>query len=85
MSFSFCFLPCFFVVFFVFFFTFTNSRLLITSVYFAATFLIPYFVMLAINGIPLFYMELAIGQYLSLGTVGAWTAICPLARGKWLY
>lgn len=46
-----------------------------------ATFLIPYFVMLAINGIPLFYMELAIGQYLSLGTVGAWTAICPLARG----
>ncbi|XP_068744715.1 sodium-dependent dopamine transporter-like [Montipora capricornis] len=46
-----------------------------------ATFLIPYFLMLAINGIPLFYMELAIGQYLSLGTVGAWTALCPLARG----
>lgn len=46
-----------------------------------ATFLIPYFVMLAINGIPLFYMELAIGQYLSLGTVGAWTALCPMARG----
>ena len=37
--------------------------------------------MLAINGIPLFYMELAIGQYLSLGTVGAWTALCPIARG----
>ena len=47
----------------------------------AATFLIPYFIMLAINGIPLFYMELAIGQYLSLGTVGAWTALCPIARG----
>ena len=47
-----------------------------------ATFLIPYFVMLAINGIPLFYMELAIGQYLSLGTVGAWTALCPMARGE---
>lgn len=46
-----------------------------------ATFLIPYFIMLAINGIPLFYMELAIGQYLSLGTVGAWTALCPIARG----
>ena len=27
-------------------------------------------------------MELAIGQYLSLGTVGAWTALCPLARGN---
>lgn len=38
--------------------------------------------MLAINGIPLFYMELAIGQYLSLGTVGAWTALCPMARGE---
>jgi SNF family Na+-dependent transporter len=38
--------------------------------------------MLAVNGIPLFYMELAIGQYLSLGTVGAWTAICPMSRGK---
>ncbi|EDO36815.1 predicted protein [Nematostella vectensis] len=37
--------------------------------------------MLAVNGIPLFYMELAVGQYLSLGTVGAWTALCPMSRG----
>ncbi|KAK3706150.1 hypothetical protein QZH41_010658, partial [Actinostola sp. cb2023] len=50
-----------------------------------ASFLIPYFIMLAINGIPLFYMELAVGQYLSLGTIGAWTAICPLSRGKVVY
>lgn len=52
------------------------------TLYFSASFLIPYFLMLAFNGIPLFYMELAVGQYLSLGTIGAWTALCPLARGK---
>ncbi|XP_031574817.1 sodium- and chloride-dependent betaine transporter-like isoform X2 [Actinia tenebrosa] len=46
-----------------------------------STFLIPYFLMLAINGVPLFYMELAIGQYLSLGPIGVWTAICPMSRG----
>ncbi|XP_034384388.1 sodium- and chloride-dependent transporter XTRP3-like [Cyclopterus lumpus] len=44
-------------------------------------FLIPYLIMLVLEGIPLFYMELAIGQKMSLGSIGAWTAINPYLGG----
>lgn len=44
-------------------------------------FLIPYFIMLFLCGMPLFCMELAIGQYFSLGPVTSWTALCPIAKG----
>ena len=45
-------------------------------------FLIPYFTMLFLCGMPLFCMELSIGQYFSLGPVTSWTALCPLAKGE---
>lgn len=45
-------------------------------------FLIPYFLMLFLCGMPLFCMELSIGQYFSLGPVTSWTALCPIAKGK---
>uniref|UniRef100_H2YP62 Transporter n=1 Tax=Ciona savignyi TaxID=51511 RepID=H2YP62_CIOSA len=38
-------------------------------------FLIPYFIMLLLEGIPLFYMEIAIGQRLRRGSVGVWNHI----------
>ncbi|KAM9782716.1 sodium- and chloride-dependent transporter XTRP3A [Neosynchiropus ocellatus] len=44
-------------------------------------FLIPYLVMLAVEGLPLFYMELAIGQKMRLGCIGAWSAISPYLGG----
>ncbi|KAM6936515.1 sodium- and chloride-dependent transporter XTRP3 [Lycodopsis pacificus] len=44
-------------------------------------FLIPYLIMLVLEGIPLFYLELAIGQKMSLGSIGAWTAISPYLGG----
>ncbi|XP_064200143.1 sodium- and chloride-dependent transporter XTRP3-like [Anguilla rostrata] len=44
-------------------------------------FLIPYLIMLALEGIPLFYMELAIGQKTRLGSIGAWNAISPYLGG----
>ncbi|XP_029307496.1 sodium- and chloride-dependent transporter XTRP3 [Cottoperca gobio] len=44
-------------------------------------FLIPYFIMLILEGVPLFYMELAIGQKMSLGSIGAWSAISPYLGG----
>ncbi|XP_042345815.1 sodium- and chloride-dependent transporter XTRP3-like [Plectropomus leopardus] len=44
-------------------------------------FLIPYFVMLILEGVPLFYLELAIGQKMSKGSIGAWTAISPYLGG----
>ncbi|XP_061633078.1 sodium- and chloride-dependent transporter XTRP3-like isoform X1 [Phyllopteryx taeniolatus] len=44
-------------------------------------FLIPYLVMLFIVGVPFFYMELAIGQKMRLGSIGAWSAISPYLGG----
>ncbi|XP_066300203.1 sodium- and chloride-dependent GABA transporter 1-like isoform X2 [Branchiostoma lanceolatum] len=47
-------------------------------------FLIPYFIMLFLCGIPLLYMELAVGQYTQQGPVGALGKICPLLKGAGL-
>uniref|UniRef100_A0A8C6KBD4 Transporter n=1 Tax=Nothobranchius furzeri TaxID=105023 RepID=A0A8C6KBD4_NOTFU len=44
-------------------------------------FLIPYLLMLLLEGVPLFYLELAIGQKMRLGSIGAWTAINPYLGG----
>ncbi|XP_046377511.1 sodium- and chloride-dependent glycine transporter 1-like [Haliotis rufescens] len=43
-------------------------------------FLIPYVIMLAAVGLPLFYMELAFGQFASLGPISIWR-INPLLKG----
>ncbi|KAJ8342900.1 hypothetical protein SKAU_G00328280 [Synaphobranchus kaupii] len=44
-------------------------------------FLIPYFLMLVVLGIPLLYMELTLGQYIRRGPVQALTKVCPLLKG----
>ncbi|CAL8287489.1 unnamed protein product [Merluccius merluccius] len=44
-------------------------------------FLIPYVIMLVLEGLPLFYMELAIGQKMRLGSIRAWSAISPYLGG----
>ncbi|ELU15127.1 hypothetical protein CAPTEDRAFT_142937 [Capitella teleta] len=44
-------------------------------------FLIPYFIMLIVCGIPLLYMELAMGQYTRQGPVGALKKLCPFFQG----
>ncbi|GAB6021394.1 Solute carrier 6 [Chamberlinius hualienensis] len=43
-------------------------------------FLIPYFIMLTFGAIPLFYMELILGQYQRQGPISVWN-ICPLFKG----
>ncbi|XP_067442160.1 sodium- and chloride-dependent neutral and basic amino acid transporter B(0+)-like [Thunnus thynnus] len=43
-------------------------------------FLIPYFVMLVLCGIPLFFLENAIGQFCSQGPVNMWRAV-PILQG----
>ncbi|XP_076587827.1 sodium- and chloride-dependent GABA transporter 1 isoform X1 [Chaetodon auriga] len=44
-------------------------------------FMIPYLTMLILCGIPLLFMEFAIGQYTRLGPVHAFAKICPLLKG----
>ncbi|CAK9296657.1 unnamed protein product [Gordionus sp. m RMFG-2023] len=44
-------------------------------------FLIPYFLMLFLEGIPLFYLELGIGQRIRKGSIGVWNEISPILGG----
>uniref|UniRef100_A0A8C6HNN4 Transporter n=1 Tax=Mus spicilegus TaxID=10103 RepID=A0A8C6HNN4_MUSSI len=44
-------------------------------------FFIPYFIFFFSCGIPVFFLEVALGQYSSQGSVTAWRKICPLLQG----
>ncbi|XP_056133831.1 sodium- and chloride-dependent GABA transporter 2-like [Lampris incognitus] len=44
-------------------------------------FFIPYFIFLFFCGIPVFFLETALGQYTSEGGVTAWRKICPMFEG----
>ncbi|CAF3746225.1 unnamed protein product [Rotaria socialis] len=54
-----------------------------TAVYMngGGAFFIPYFILLIFGGLPLFYMELALGQYHRSGVFTVWKHICPLVKG----
>jgi solute carrier family 6 dopamine transporter-like protein 3 len=43
--------------------------------------LIPYCIMLVVGGIPLFYMELALGQHERKGAITTWGNLVPLFKG----
>ncbi|KAL0272547.1 UNVERIFIED_CONTAM: hypothetical protein PYX00_005476 [Menopon gallinae] len=47
----------------------------------AGAFLIPYCIMLVFGGLPLFYMELALGQFHRCGCLTIWKRICPALKG----
>lgn len=47
----------------------------------AGAFLIPYFVMLVVTGIPLFFLESAFGQFCSQGPINIWRAV-PILQGR---
>ncbi|XP_069163052.1 sodium-dependent serotonin transporter isoform X2 [Procambarus clarkii] len=44
-------------------------------------FLVPYVIMLVFGGLPLFFMELALGQYHRSGCLTVWRRICPMLKG----
>ena len=48
---------------------------------FPGAFLIPYFLCLVIAGIPIFFVELGIGQRLRRGSVACWNEISPYLGG----
>lgn len=43
--------------------------------------MIPFLILLVFEGIPLLYLEFAIGQRLRKGSVGVWSAIHPYFAG----
>jgi len=44
-------------------------------------FLIPYFICLIFEGVPLMYLEMAVGQFFRSGSVNCWSKIHPMLRG----
>lgn len=44
-------------------------------------FLIPYFIMLIFEGVPVFYLELSIGQRFRQGAINVWSTVCPYLGG----
>ncbi|XP_036593338.1 sodium- and chloride-dependent taurine transporter [Trichosurus vulpecula] len=44
-------------------------------------FLVPYFIFLFGGGLPVFFLEVVIGQYTSEGGITCWEKICPLFSG----
>ncbi|CAH1406669.1 unnamed protein product [Nezara viridula] len=48
------------------------------------SFLVPYYLIRLICGIPLLYMELAIGQFTRRGPIGTFSKLCPLFKGAGL-
>ena len=50
--------------------------------FFSGAFLIPYVSFLLLGGIPLFFMELSIGQILQAGPVMAWNKLSRVFSGE---
>ncbi|XP_028439608.1 sodium-dependent neutral amino acid transporter SLC6A17 isoform X2 [Perca flavescens] len=44
-------------------------------------YLVPYFILLLLIGIPLFFLELAVGQRIRRGSIGVWNYVCPQLGG----
>uniref|UniRef100_A0A803K4R6 Transporter n=1 Tax=Xenopus tropicalis TaxID=8364 RepID=A0A803K4R6_XENTR len=44
-------------------------------------YMVPYLILLIIIGIPLFFLELAVGQRIRRGSIGVWNYICPRLGG----
>lgn len=48
---------------------------------FSGAYLVPYFILLILIGIPLFFLELAVGQRIRRGSIGVWNYVYPQLGG----
>lgn len=51
-----------------------------SSVFPAGVFLIPYLLIVFVGGIPIFFLEIALGQFMKAGSINVWN-IAPLFKG----
>lgn len=58
-----------------------KTRVFLLLFFITGAFLIPYFVMLIFEGIPIFYLELSIGQRLRQGSINVWSIVSPYLGG----
>lgn len=48
----------------------------------SGAFLIPYLICLLTGGIPIFFLEVGLGQFMSEGGITVWN-ICPIFKGNY--
>lgn len=48
----------------------------------SGAFLVPYFLMVLVIGLPVFFAELFVGQYSGLGPIKAYAQLAPIFQGK---
>lgn len=48
---------------------------------FVGAYLVPYLILLLVIGIPLFFLELSVGQRIRRGSIGVWNYISPKLGG----
>lgn len=70
-----------FCLLFNYYFKMYLTMVKVVFVLFLGAFMIPFLILLALKGIPLLYIEFAIGQRLRTGSLGVWTAIHPYLTG----
>ncbi|KAG1675817.1 Sodium-dependent dopamine transporter [Nymphon striatum] len=58
-----------------------NNRVPVTDLDILTVFLIPYVIMLVFVGIPLYFLELALGQFCGKGAIETWSQSVPIFRG----
>ena len=62
--------------------SFPLSSSLIVSLH-PGAFLIPYTIFLFGGGLPVFFLEVALGQFTSEGGITCWAKVCPIFTGEW--